>query len=242
MFSFLTSRAMAILTLASCLLLNACALIDKSPSQVVQPTMPSSEQLRLWNQRLEKLSGITQWQLKGRMAVRTTQRSGSATVRWDRGAERDNLDIYGPFGSGHIRIKADASGASLIDASQTLSTADNIRDLLYEEAGWPVPFDALKYWIVGVPVPASKASWQLDADGRLQWLQQAGWMISYDGYQLRDGIEIPAKLQLEALPGTANLTFPDGQSSDQLKVKLVIKELTPRMAVNDDNLSSASEN
>lgn len=176
------------------------------------------------------------------MAVRTSQRSDTANVVWDRAGASDRLDIYGPFGSGHVRISADRSGASLIDASQTVNTATSIRDLLYQQAGWPVPFDALKYWLIGAPLPATQAEWQLDDKGRLTWLRQSGWFISFSDYRLNSGFDLPRKLKLEALPGTANLVFPDGKVSDELVVKFVINKISPETGPADDNLSSTSEN
>jgi len=202
----------------------------------------SAQQLDLWSKRQRELSTITQWQLKGRMAVRSSDQSGTASVLWERGKDRDELDIYGPFGSGHVKISADASGASLTDAKQTINHAASIRELLYQEAGWAVPFGALKHWMLGAPVPAERAQWQLDDIGRIVWLRQSGWMISFEDYQNRGGIELPRKLRLEAQPGTASLILPDGKTSEELIVKLVVTTITSNWVSNHGELSSASEN
>ncbi len=240
------SRARGWLTTAFCICVTVlpagCSTLEKSATETPTGAVANSEQLRLWNQHLTSLSAVSQWDLKGRMAVRTSQRSDTASVIWHRGDASDRLDIYGPFGSGHVKIAADQSGASLIDASQTVNTAASIRELLYAEAGWPVPFDALKYWLIGAPLPATAAQWQLDDKGRLLWLRQSGWYISFTEYKRRGGLDLPRKLKLEALPGTASLTFPDGKVSDQLVVKFVISKISPNPGSNDDNISSASEN
>jgi len=232
-----------LICLTACLLPAGCATLDTSGDGAEsRPAVNNSQQLGLWSKRQRTLSTITQWQLKGRMAVRTSDQSGTATVVWDRSNDRDELDIFGPFGSGHVKISADASGASLTDSKQTINRASSIRDLLYQEAGWPVPFGELKFWMLGAPVPAARAEWKLDDSGRLVWLRQSGWIISFSDYQDRDGIELPRKLRLEAQPGTASLNLPDGQTSNELVVKLVINTITSNWMSNHGDLSSAGEN
>jgi outer membrane lipoprotein LolB len=56
----------------------------------------------------------------------------------------------------------------------------------------------LRYWIQGVPDPASPAKEKVDPQQqRLQSLQQDGWQIDYTGYMPGVGPSLPAKLTLQ---------------------------------------------
>jgi outer membrane lipoprotein LolB len=69
--------------------------------------------------------------------------------------------------------------------------------LLAQVTGWQLPVTGLRYWIRGLPEPvAGQAQETRDEAGRLNRLEQSGWTIEYQKYQLVGDILLPAKLQL----------------------------------------------
>jgi outer membrane lipoprotein LolB len=67
----------------------------------------------------------------------------------------------------------------------------------------------LRYWVRGLPVPDTEATRVLDESGQLSRLEQSGWVINYQRYQLVEGAAVPSKLQL---------------ARDDISVRLVINE------------------
>jgi outer membrane lipoprotein LolB len=74
-----------------------------------------------------------------------------------------------------------------------------------------LPVKGLYYWVRGLPVPDTAETHGLTDHGRLQWLDQAGWHISYRGYNEVSGKALPAKIFLD---------------SAQVKLRLVIDKWT----------------
>ena len=65
-------------------------------------------------------------------------------------------------------------------------------------SGFDPPLGSLRYWIQGVPDPASPAKEKVDPQQqRLQSLEQDGWQIDYTGYMPSGGVSLPAKLTLQ---------------------------------------------
>jgi len=221
------------------LLVQGCATVLQ-PSESTPASSPDSGQAgetkaatpvqltpdEIWEKHKLVLLDIDSWAMKGKMSVKTSRKGGSATVRWKRETAKHDVEIYGPFGGGRVRITEDPFGATLTDSKRNVTIGETAYDVLYEQVGWPVPFDPLKYWVLGLPIPDVWAEWRINETGQLAWLRQAGWEVEFDQYRDRDGIPMPRKLRLNALPGTVNLTLPDGTESDALEVKFVIQRIS----------------
>lgn len=206
--------------------LAGCSLTPKNfpiPGQKKVEAKTSPDQI--WAMHKLRLLDIRNWNMKGKMGVKTAFKGGSATVIWDRALSTHNVEIFGPFGGGRIRIAEDPFGATLTDNKKNVTIGETAYKLLYKEVGWPVPFDAMKYWVIGLPIPDVWAKWELNDQGYLGWLSQAGWEVTFEDYRDRGGVPMPRKIQLKALDGTVNLKFPDGKVSNTLNVKLVVQRL-----------------
>jgi len=60
--------------------------------------------------------------------------------------------------------------------------------------GWPIPVDALQWWVRGLVAPGLVDERRLDAQGRLISLHQFGWRIDFDRYDLVDDMLLPVRL------------------------------------------------
>ena len=188
------------------------------------PRLPVADPDARWQERRGELSAMTHWQVKGRLGVRTRERGGSATVIWDRRQEDHRMELYGPFGGGRVRITQDALGAVMVDNKKLRTAAPTAEELLYLRVGWHVPFDAMTYWISGLPAPDDPAEQTVDEYGRLKTLLQAGWEVNFIDYRRQAAYELPRKIFARALPGTVHLASADGRDlGDKLEVRLVIK-------------------
>lgn len=161
----------------------------------VQPPRPVEENPSLaWEQRQVALQAVSGWHLSGRIAVRTEEESGQGSLDWRQDASRYDIRIAGPLGSGSVRLTGDDQGAVLWLSGEEKVSAANPAQLLYEQLGWWIPVEALRYWVLGLPAPQFPADWALDDYGRLASLQQAGWRIRFLDYEQRGNLELPTRI------------------------------------------------
>ncbi len=132
--------------LAVLLLLAGCV-----PPQGVKPPLPDSgsgsgsappaqETETLWRQHRAKMAGISRWRIKGRIAVKTGRKGGNATLLWAYRRDRQNIELYGPFGSGRVRIAAQPGRAVLKDTEGRIIEGASPAAALYARRGCGVPF------------------------------------------------------------------------------------------------------
>ena len=177
----------------------------------------------LWQQRKQQLDGFTDWELKGRLAVRTEGRSDIASLIWKRNGVEQDIQLFGPFGGGRVRISESAGNAVLRDGTGQEFRGRTVEEALYRGVAWYVPFTALGYWVRGLPAPGLAYRVAFDYGGRARELNQSGWEIEYPKYRKFQGLELPYKIKILALPGTIQAVTDDGmESGDLFSVKFVI--------------------
>ncbi len=192
----------------------------------VKPVKPlsSPEMHRQWRMHVTRLKHIDRWDIKGRMAVKTADDGGSATFIWERQRDVHRIEMFGPFGGGRVVIEQDVTGAVMRNNKKQEFEAATAEALLYSKIGWHVPFENLKCWLRGIPAPDAYEGLILDSKGRALGFQQGGWEIDILDYALRQGLELPRKVFLKALPGTVHLVNNDGSDpGDKLEVKIVLR-------------------
>ena len=185
------------------------------------PALPPVENpAATWQARQTELRPITTWNIQGRMSMRTAEEGWQASLNWVREGERHRIDIIGPLGRGHLRLTQDNQGAELRDAEQHSWHAENPEQLLYRTTGWLVPLDGLNYWVLGLPLPDTAASQELDPQGRLKTLSQSGWDIRFLEYTRYGALDLPSKLFIKRQGRGTNGSPADDAT---LEVRLVIE-------------------
>ena len=150
------------------------------------------------------------WGLKGRIAVRTDDESGSGTLYWTQRKDDYDIRVIASFSGGVYELSGADGVVSLLAPDQHVLQAEDAETLLRQAAGWYFPVSDLVYWIRGLPVPAIQIDQLLlDAENRLSALSQGGWSIRYKKYTGIDGTSMPVRLDLE---------------NDQVRVRLSIRE------------------
>jgi len=140
---------------------------------------------------------LSVWQFNGRVSLTRGEEGWHAGLHWQEQAGRFHLRVSGPLGQGGFQLNGDARGVVLVDADGQTFAAQDADALLVQVTGWQLPVRGLRYWIRGLPEPAAgKAQTTRDDAGQLRRLEQSGWTINYQRYQMVDGISLPAKLQL----------------------------------------------
>ena len=142
-------------------------------------------------------AAMTAWQLNGRVSLTRGEEGWHAGLYWQEQDDTFYLRVSGPLGQGGFQLNGDASGVVLVAADRKSYAAPDAEALLVQVTGWRLPVRGLRYWIRGLPEPAAgKVQATRDEAGRLRRLEQSGWSIEYQRYQVVGEIYLPAKLRL----------------------------------------------
>lgn len=150
-----------------------------------------------WGERRLLLQARDHFELKGRVAIAVADQGVNANLQWTQAGERTQVTLEGPLGVGAVRISA--AGAELVilaDGQRVDSDAAHAE--LAARLGFDPPLHSLRYWIQGVPDPATVASETLEpGQERLQALAQGGWSILYTAYTPVGNEWLPARLTVQ---------------------------------------------
>jgi outer membrane lipoprotein LolB len=157
--TILVSPTRSYAALAAAAVLAGCAALEPAPPP--SPPAPAFE-------------------LIGRVAVSYDGRAFSSGVRWQHGAERDELWLLTPAGQALAHIVGDASGAIFTGSDRSQYRAGDIGSLIRRALGWEMPVTRLAWWVQGALAPGAVVQTvERDAHGRLSVLAQDGWRIAY---------------------------------------------------------------
>ena len=168
----------------------------------------------LWQQHQQQVVAVDHWNITGRVALSSRNNGGHADLFWRQREPQDyDIKLVAPFGGGSSLIQARPGIVSLStsDGQQLVeSTIDRLLDRV-EDIEFPVT--GLRYWIRGLPSPASGSrlmGW--NEQGRLALLQQDGWRVQLRSYRPVGELLLPHKIFM---------TRPDDEDID---VRLVIRQ------------------
>lgn len=142
-------------------------------------------------------AALTQWSAAGRMAIAANGEGGSGSFDWAQDGGTTRLDLRGPLGTGAVRLVLTPQSFSLTDGSgQSLDAAAAQADLR-TRLGADLPWEQLRYWLLGLPAPDQPASVQ-DATA-VPWrvIDQAGWRLTYESFVDAQGYSLPQRFTAE---------------------------------------------
>lgn len=176
-----------LLSLTLILMLTGCAQLWQSK--------PAGDPEQLWQQRQMQQADLNAWAFKGRTAIVQGREGWNAGIHWQERGQQFQIKLSGPFSQGGVVLDGNAETVTLtLDDGETVSAATP-EQLLAEAMGWLLPVSALRDWVRGVPYSKLPVdSKQLDAQGRLTKLEQAGWQIEFLRYMPFKGTSMPEKV------------------------------------------------
>ena len=161
-----------------------------------QPELPLEIRQTLWETRYKELQQLDQWQLVGRLGLRVPDQSGSMSVEWLQNRQDFTVYLDGPLGQSLAKIESTERGI-LVEADGQRYQGRTAESLLYDLTGWQLPVSYLRFWVQGMPVPGiQETSVQLDNQGQLLQLQQAGWTIEYLEYRKQSPVSLPGRVRV----------------------------------------------
>ncbi len=157
---------------------------------------PAPPESAPWAVRKAALQARDHFDLKGRIAVALAQEGFSAGLRWQQRGKQSQLALDGPLGVGGVRITSDGNLLKVQNARGEQLDSEAAKRAIQSSLGFEPPISSLRYWVLGVPDPATSADESLDNSERLATLKQDGWQIDYTAYTNVAGQSLPSKATL----------------------------------------------
>ena len=170
------SQACVALCSSSVLFLTGCQHFS-------QPQLPKNTQVESENQ----------FNLQGKIGVRTPQQSGSAFFTWAQQQQDFDIELTGILGMGKTQIQGQNGKVTLNSAKTGVITATTPEELLERATGWQAPITHIVSWVQARPA-TTQAKVSQDASGRVSHIEEDGWNVdlSYNVEQ-----KLPNKLILK---------------------------------------------
>ena len=177
-------------TLAAIALLSACAQLKQQPE-------PATDTQAQWALHQQQLASLQDWHIMDKLGIRTPAQTNSARFNWQQQQQHFDIRVTTLLGQGVMSLQGSSGDVLLTIAGQGEYHTRYPEALLMRELGWTLPVDALNYWVRGLPSPDSQANYQLNEQGQLNTLEQAGWQLSFSRYQALDRAALPGKILLQ---------------------------------------------
>jgi|GEM_PF-83214 len=172
------------------LLLSACAPLQKRPEPSIQLTPPS------WSAHQNKMASIDNWQIKGKLAYRNSEDSGSAWFDWTQHGDNFNIYLSGPFGVGTVQISGNAQAITLSQPGEADISSHSSSALTQRLFGWQLPVEQMRYWVRGIPASSSNSVIKtFNEAGLLNSLQEDDWQLTVSRYQTGPHGQLPGKIK-----------------------------------------------
>lgn len=182
--------ALILAAIALIVLLAGCATTRGPPLTL----LPVEEQETL-------LQSLPAFSMDGRAAVRVGDEGPPAfSVYWRQQGDETLLRFSGPFGAGGLAVTWRPGLLRLASGGGEQYENAEAEAVLMRELGFVPPFEALRYWMLGLPAPGEVPAQQSapSGEGRRGELVQQGWHISYDRWMNvaanAGGVQVPRRL------------------------------------------------
>lgn len=169
---------------SSLLLLSGCQQVIKTktsqPTSVIEAPADAAQP-------------NNQFQLQGKIGVKTTQQSGSAFFTWAQDQDQFDIELTGILGIGKTQISGQPGNVTLNSAKTGLIEAETPEELLQRATGWQAPITHLIDWVQAHPATTS-AQTQKDSSSRISQIVEDGWTVDLS-YNAQD--KLPNRLILK---------------------------------------------
>ncbi len=151
-------------------------------------------EISTWEQRRAVLEQLTDWEFRGRIAVKAGDEGFDAKFRWTQTGDKFSASLSGPLGIGTVQIVGDDRDITLTDKDGVATVLIDAEQELYYRYGWTIPVATLRFWALGIPDPRLPAVIEVDDIGQLTRLEQSGWIVTIASYREGGGQQLPRKM------------------------------------------------
>ena len=100
-----------------------------------------------------QLQAIADWQLTGKLGIRTADDSGSASLKWAQQLANYQINLSGPLGQKRMIITGTPDKVRLEQTGEPVQEAKTAEALIKKSVGWTLPVTQLAYWYAACPHP-----------------------------------------------------------------------------------------
>lgn len=164
--------------------------------QVVKPaaTTPTlSETPSDQNQAGSATTPSNQFNLQGKIGVKTPKQSGSAFFTWQQDHDNFDIQLSGILGIGKTIIEGKSGEVTLNSSKTGLIQAESPEELLERATGWVAPITNIVAWVQARPATTDAKIAKDNAD-RISKIDEDGWTVDLS-YNDKD--TLPNKLILK---------------------------------------------
>jgi outer membrane lipoprotein LolB len=168
-----------------------------------------------WQEHSQRLSSLLHWTASGKLAVRTSEASDSASLVWRQDDQDTHVQLSGPLGVGATTIYSDGQRLDIRQGDEVRTLDISTPDAIVLNTGWDLPLLALTHWLKGLPSPDAKIQHlELDPQSELlRSLQQDGWEVRYEKYAQFQEFTLPTRLQIQRGATRVKLVISQWQTS-----------------------------
>ena len=141
----------------------------------------------------QQVEAENQFNLQGKIGVRTPQQSGSAFFTWVQQQQQFDIELSGILGVGKTQISGQPGQVTLNSAKTGLIYAESPEELLEQATGWQAPITHLVDWVQARPATVN-AQIQKDPQQRPTQFIEDGWTVDLS---YNDSASLPNRLILK---------------------------------------------
>jgi outer membrane lipoprotein LolB len=150
-----------------------------------------------WQAQIAAVEARTDWELQGKIGLRSASEAGGAFLSWRQQGEQYRMVFSGALGLGKLVLNGDGSGVTWVGRDGRTGRHADPEVLINELWGWRVPVTALKYWVRGVPDPRLPVSEVRFAEGVVSSFRQEDWTVAPEGFRAIDGLTLPSRVRVD---------------------------------------------
>jgi outer membrane lipoprotein LolB len=156
------------------------------------------------------LAALSAWIATGRLAVAANGEGGSGGFTWQQQGAETRLTIRGPLGAGALEITSDGEQLAVVDNAGRVLGPD-AQAALRARLGADLPLASFRYWMLGLPDPATSANVTESGAAPLRVIDQHGWTIAYDAFAAAGGFSLPTRVTATSGDVRLKMTVSDWQ-------------------------------
>ncbi|CEI53844.1 Outer membrane lipoprotein LolB precursor [Acinetobacter bereziniae] len=139
-----------------------------------------------------------QFNLEGKIGVKTPKQSGSAFYTWSQNQQDFNIQLNGILGIGKTIIEGKSGEVTLNSSKTGLISAESPEELLEKATGWVAPITHMVDWVQGYPA-TENAQVAHDSAQRITQIIEDGWTVDFSyNHQATLPNKLILKQQLES--------------------------------------------
>ena len=164
-------------------------------------------------ERETALAAMPAWSMSGRLAISNGKDGGSGRIEWRQDGPRFDVTLSAPVTRQSWRVTGGEGEAVLEGLEGGTRTGPDAGTLVFEATRWRIPVDALVRWLRGSGSPDAALAYA--ADGRLQRLTDAGWVVDYADWRDVGGVELPGRIEAKQGDARVRLVVDDWTAGAQ---------------------------